>query len=164
MKSMQHRIAMTCIALLVVLAAPATAFADVGFMGWGPRFGISDDPDQGIIGVHFDLGEFADNVRFRPSVEAGFGDDVTSFLANGLVAYYFDVKSSVTPYVGGQAVFAFFDFDDEGDGDGDSETEIGLDAVGGIEIAMKGDTRFLTELQVGFGDIHDFKLMVGWTF
>ena len=161
MKSMQHRIAMTCIALLVVLTAPATAFADVGFMGWGPRFGISDDPDQGIIGVHFDLGEFADNVRFRPSVEVGFGDDVNTFLANGLVAYYFDVKSSVTPYVGGQAVFAFFDPDED---DADSETEIGLDAVGGIEIAMKGDTRFLTELQIGFGDIHDFKLMVGWTF
>ena len=159
MKSMQHRIAMTCIALLVVLTAPATAFADVGFMGWGPRFGVADDPDQGIIGVHFDLGEFADNVRFRPSVEVGFGDDVNSFLANGLVAYYFDVQSSVVPYVGGQAVFAYFDPDE-----GDNETEIGMDAVGGIEIAMKGDTRFLTELQVGFGDIHDFKLMVGWTF
>ena len=48
--------------------------------------------------------------------------------------------------------------------DGDSETELGMDAVGDIEIMMKGDTCFLTELQIGFGDIHDFKLMVGWTF
>ena len=159
MKSLRHRIAMASLALLVVLPATAPAFADVGFVGWGPRVGISDDPDQGIIGAHFDLGEFADNVRFRPSVEIGFGDDVTTFLANGLVAYYFDVDSAVTPYAGGQAVFAYFDPDDA-----DSETELGIDVVGGIEIGMKGDTRFLTELQIGFGDIHDFKLMVGWTF
>ena len=164
MRSLRHRIAMASIALLVVLCAPATTFADMGFVGWGPRFGISDDPDQGIIGVHFDLGEFADNVRFRPSLEAGFGDDVTSFLANGLVAYYFDTSAKVDPYAGAQAVFAFFNFDDDDGGDDDSETEIGLDVVGGVEFPMKGDTRFLTELQIGFGDIHDFKLMVGWTF
>jgi hypothetical protein len=159
MKALRHRLAMACIVLLVVLAATATSHADMGFVGWGPRFGISDDPDQGIIGAHFDLGEFADNVRFRPSVEIGFGDDVTSFLANGLVAYYFDTQASVTPFAGAQAAVAFFDPDDA-----DSETEIGIDVVGGIEIPMKGSTRFLTELQIGFGDIHDFKLMVGWTF
>jgi len=162
MRSLRHRIAMASIAFLVLLTVPATAFADMGFVGWGPRFGLSDDPDQGLIGAHFDLGEFADNVRFRPSVEVGFGDDITSFLANGLVAYYFDTNAKVDPYAGAQAVFAYFNFDD--DIDDDSETELGVDIVGGIEVAMKDNTRFLTELQIGFGDIHDFKLMVGWTF
>ncbi len=154
MKARRYAIALSLIALL---AAPALTHADIEWRGWGPRVGVSDDPDQVVGGVHFDLGELANNVHFRPSAEMGIGDDVTSLLGNALVMYMWDLQ--VDPYAGGQVVVAWFNPDN-----GDSETELGIDAVGGFEMTFSGGTRFHTELQAGIGDIHDFKLMAGWTF
>jgi len=151
------------IAAALGLAAFGPAAAETGFRGWGPRVGISDDPDQLVVGVHFDLGEFAPHVRWQPSVDFGFGDDVFAFTGNLMVAYYFPMNGSVTPYAGGQVTAAYFNFDNPQNGD-DSDTEIGLAGVGGIETTLKGGTRFLAELQLGFGDVPDVKLLVGWTF
>ena len=152
------------IAVAVVLgwATLGPAVADAGYRGWGPLVGVSDDPDQIVAGVHFDLGEFAPHVRWQPSVDFGFGDDVFAFTGNLMVAYYFPVQGTVTPYAGGQLTAAYFDFDD--DRGGDSDTEIGLAGVGGIETKLKGGTRFLAELQLGFGDVPDVKVLIGWTF
>jgi len=144
---------------IVACLVSGWAAADVGYRGWGPRVGLSDDPDQIVGGVHFDLGEFSPHVRLQPSVEVGFGDHVNSLLGNIMVSYYFQPQKSVTPYAGGQLTAAFFDPDR-----GDSETEIGIAAIGGIETRLKGGTRFLAEIQLGFGDIPDVKLMAGWTF
>ncbi len=145
------------VVLLITLPAAAGA-AESGFQGWGPRLGFASDPDQAIGGVHFDMGEIAPNFRWEPNLEIGFGDEVTSFSANVLFAYYFPNKSSVTPYAGGQLAAVFFDPDK-----GDSNTEIGADAVGGIETTF-GSTRMFFELQLGFGDIHDAKIIAGWKF
>lgn len=140
------------------LIAPTFAESDIEFRGWGPRVGLSDDPDQVVGGVHFHLGEFAPNVFWQPSVDIGFGDDVTTLTGNVLVAYRFRPDFELQPYVGGQLTVAFYDIDDAG-----SETEIGPAVVGGFETAM-GETTFLLELQLGFGDIPDTKLMAGWRF
>lgn len=147
-------------AVLLGCAVQVALAGEVGLQSWGPRVGVSDSPDQVLAGVHFDMGELAPHVRWQPSVEIGFGDHVRSLLGNVLFAYYFQPQgSSLTPYAGGQLTVAYFD-PDEGEGD----TELGVDAVGGFEVKMRGGTRFLTELQIGFGDIHDLKLMVGWKF
>ena len=61
----------------------------IQWKGWGARVGLSSDPDQGYGGVHFNLGEFAKNVRFRPSVELGFGDDQTLLQVLAEVHYVF---------------------------------------------------------------------------
>ncbi len=161
--------------LLPVLSTPALAQSrGFGFQGWGPRVGISSDPDQVIGGVHFDLGDFARGVRFQPSAEIGFGDDVVTLLANGMVSYYFPIDAPVTPYAGGALTVAFYDFDSDcegfggrfgrGRGDCDSETEIGPTAVGGIEMKLDGGSRFLAELNVGFADLPEVKVVAGWTF
>lgn len=169
---MTLRTARTLFSLLLVLALiPVAAPAgDVGFKGWGPRVGVSSDPDQVFGGVHVDFGEFADNVRFQPSAEVGFGDHVTTVQVNFMVSYYFPVKASVTPYAGGSLSAAFFDFRSNCSsfarsfGCANSETEIGPVAVGGIETKLSGKTRFLAELQLGFGDLPDAKLLAGWQF
>ena len=154
-------------ALVVVLCSlPAVAIASgSGYQGWGPRVGFTSDPDQIVGGVHFDMGEIVSNLRWEPNFEVGFGDDVTSLSANVLFAYYFPLKSNITPYAGGQLAAVYFDWDDgHGDhNDGGSDTEIGVDAVGGIETKV-GGARMLFELQIGFGDIHDAKFLVGWKF
>ena len=144
---------------MALLMTTTLAHADIGWRGWGPRVGVADDPDQVIGGVHFDLGTFAPHVFFRPSVEMGIGDDVISVLGNAAAYYMWENIDPVKPYAGGQVVAAWFNPDH-----GDSETEVGVDGIGGIELTMDGGTRFHTEIQAGFGDIHDFKLMAGWTF
>ena len=153
------RLARIAFAGIVGLAAYGAAAADIGYHGWGPRVGVADNPDQVVVGAHWDLGEFTPNLRFQPSVEVGIGDDVNAFLGNFMVAWYFSPQGKVRPYVGGQVVVGWFDPDE-----GDSDVEIGTAPVGGVEMKLDGGTRFLAEIQFGIGDIHDAKVMVGWTF
>ena len=163
------------IALAAALAAAGSAAwaagpeetSQLGLRGWGPRVGVSSDPDQFVAGVQFDLGDFVRNLRLQPSVEAGFGDHKTSLYGNFMVAYYFPVKAAVTPYAGGQVTAWFFDNDEAHDHrfDDGFNTEIGVVAVGGFEARLKSRTRFLAELQLRLiSDLPDAKLMVGWTF
>ena len=158
-------------AIGVTLLATAASAADIGWYGWGPRVGLSSDPDQVIGGAQFDLGEFTRNLRFQPSAEIGFGDDMVSFYGNAMTAYYFPVKGNVIPYAGAQITAWLVDFDDEpGDQPFDDEfddgfnTEIGLAALGGIETRLKSGTRFLAELQVEVTNHPEIKVMAGWTF
>lgn len=161
------------IAALIFAAGSAVSAADVGFRGWGPRVGVSEDPDQVFAGAHFDLGEFVTNLRWQPSVELGVGDDRVTLFGSFMVAYYFPVKAAVTPYAGAQVIAGFVDFDpdpgepireDDEDLEDGFNAEVGLAAVGGIETKLKGGTRFLAELQVGVADAPDVRVLVGWTF
>ena len=143
-----------------------------GYQGWGIRAGISETPDQFVVGAHVNLGEFARGVRFQPSIELGFGDDVFSAAGNLAVFYYFPLQATVTPYVGGQITAIHYDLDNDCAGFGGrfgsacsgSETEIGPAAVGGIETEMSSGSKFLAEIQVGFRDLPEVKLVAGWTF
>lgn len=83
----------------LALAGPDT---DVGFAGWGPRVGLSLDPDQIHFGAHIDFGNFAKHVRFQPNMEMGFGDNLKLFTLNAEAAYRFSSQWDVwTPYLGG---------------------------------------------------------------
>ncbi len=162
-RSAAFRIAMTVLALAAFGAASA---ADTGFQGWGPRVGATDDPDQIVVGVHLDMGEIARNVRWQPNFEIGFGDDWKSLSGNVLVAYYFGKQGRFQPYAGGQLAIVYFDHDDNGfdDDRSDGDTEFGFDAVGGFEFPLGAGARMLFELQLGFGDVHDAKIVAGWKF
>jgi hypothetical protein len=164
MRSRRYLVAL----IAAVVATTAARASGVEFRGVGPRVGASDNPDQFVAGVQFDLGEFAKNVRWQPSVELGFGDHKTSLYGNFMVAYYFPVKAAVTPYAGAEAVLWLFDNDGNRDPQFDDgfNTQIGLAAVGGIETRVgRGTTRFLAELQLRVvSDMPDAKIMVGWTF
>lgn len=152
--------------LLAGSGVPALAQGTQGvrWEGWGLRVGISADPDQAYGGVHFNLGEFAKDVRFRPTLELGFGDDVTLFQALAEVHYVFSKVQVWKPYVGGGAGLTYADVDDDGRGD-DSDTEFSLAGVGGVETKLKSGTGFLLELKIGFGDNDpDAKFCVGWSF
>lgn len=175
MMRLRSMIAVCVIAAAAAVAPAAAAEAaaavetGVGFRGWGPRFGASADADQVVVGAQFDLGEFTKNLRWQPSVELGFGDDKLSLYGNFMVAYCFPVKAAVTPYAGAQVTLWLFDEDnpDNNRNDGFDDgfnAEIGLYAVGGIETKLKAGSRFLAELQVGIGDVPDFRVLVGWTF
>jgi len=161
---MKARIAAPLLLLpvLLVLSSPVLAqgTAQIEYRGWGVRVGASSDPDQIYGGVHWDLGEFARNVRFRPNVELGFGDDVTTIQGNAEVHYVFSKVQVWKPYVGGSAGVIFVDPDQGG-----SETDLTVMGVGGVETKLKSATSFFIEAKIGLTDNEpDFKIGVGWTW
>ncbi len=162
------------LALVLVVVVPATAHAgsesEVGFRGWGPRVGLTVDPDQIHLGAHVDFGNFARHVRFQPNLEVGFGV-VTLFALNFEAAYRFQSRWNVwTPYVGGGLGLNFVrgdlghrwlgshHFHDN------TGAQAGLNILGGIEKGLRNGDRFFAEAKLGFSNSPDLKLTVGWTF
>ena len=154
-------------AALSVTFGPTLALADpdtdVGFRGWGPRVGLSLDPNQVHFGAHLDFGNFAKHVRFQPNLELGFGEDEKLFTVNAEAAYRFSSNWDVwTPYVGGGLGANIKSFDDGNDSD--SETALGVNLLGGIEKGLSSGDRFFIEGKFSVNDEPDAKITVGWTF
>lgn len=151
--------ALLTVLVTLCLAVPATA--EMGFYGWGPRLGFADDPDQIVVGIHQDFGEFVRNLRFQPNLEAGFGDDVTTISATIPVHYRFTGLASTTPYVGGGILLAWINRE-KPRGNDDSEFQINPVLVGGAEWKIGSRNDLLLELHIAGGDAFDLKLVVGW--
>lgn len=149
--------------LWLFLGAALPAAAEMGFRGWGIRAGVGEDPDQGVVGLHTNLGEFARAVRFQPSFELGAGDDATIVSLNVPAHYRFSVSSQYTPYAGGGIVVSYVDFDPPHRmSRGDNEVEISALLVGGIEWPLASGNDVFLELGLPTGDIHQAKFIVGW--
>ena len=156
---------------IVVAAFGFTSYAradsgdKTGFRGWGPRIGLTANPDQFHFGAHADFGNFGEHVRVQPSLEVGLGDNLTVFAINLDAQYRFASRWDVwTPYLGGGPGIFFVSVDSNGKVDGASDTDIGLSAVGGIEKGLANGSRFFIEGRLGFVDAPDFKATAGWTF
>jgi len=136
---------------LAFLGSAGPAFAESGI---GFRAGLSLDPDDFVIGIHFRTDPISENNLFIvPSIEAGFGD-VTMLALNGDLHYVFNADAKVDPYIGGGVTVNWFDTE------GDSDTEVGGGVLGGI---LFGSTRqMFFEVKIGLGDVPDAKLLVGW--
>lgn len=156
---MQNRFRAVLILSLVFLALPGVASADLLFRGWGIRAGIGDDPDQGIVGAQWDLGTLTTNLRFQPNFELGFGDNRTIAGLTLPLHYVFPVDGSFVPYAGGGAVVAYIDRDN-----GKSETEVAAALTFGVDIILKSHNKLFIELDVQSGDVHNVKLMFGWSW
>lgn len=157
-----------CLISGAILTTAAGA-QNLGFHGWGPRAGFSVDPDQGVVGVHFNLGEFVRNLRFQPAIDVGFGDDLTVVQATIPVLYRFEVPGNYTPYAGGGLGVAWVDIDDDRCGPpprrcDDSDVEAAPVGVAGIEWPLRGGNDVFLEANVSGGDLPDVKLLVGWQF
>jgi hypothetical protein len=149
--------------LLLVLSLcallPAAAQAELR-SGIGPRVGLSVSPDQLLIGGQAIIGEVAPNLTFDPSVELGFGDDVTTLAANFDLHYHFDIENVTwRPYAGFGADIVFADVDGGG-----SDTEVGGGIILGAGAPTSSGNRFFGELKFGLGDVPDLKIVVGWNF
>lgn len=144
-------------------ATSLSAAANLGFYGWGFRAGLSEDPDQVVIGIHQDLGEVAPDLRLQPNLEAGFGDDLTILSLTIPVHYRLTADDRViTPYLGLGVELAYVELDDPpGRGD-DSKFEVSPDIIGGLEWSIASGNDLLIELHILPGETADFKLMAGW--
>jgi opacity protein-like surface antigen len=154
------------IAVVLLMVAPAWAedetFNTDSIKGWGVRFGLTDDPNQFVVGAQYDFGEITNGVHFEPNIELGFGDDFTILSTTAAAHYHFKDVEKIRPYAGAGVALAYVDID-HAQGD-DSEIEIAVKAIGGIMWPLKNKRDFFVELNLNFGDIQDAQLMAGWRF
>lgn len=156
---MQRITRLVLLLILALVVLPGAASADLLYRGWGIRAGVGDDPDQGIVGAHWDLGTLTTNLRFQPNFELGFGDNQTIAGLTLPLHYVFPVNGSFVPYAGGGAVLAYVDRDK-----GDSEFEVAAALTFGVDMILKSRNKLFIELDVQSGDVHDVKLMFGWSW
>jgi hypothetical protein len=153
-------------AFLLLLGAGTVMAQDggLGFRGWGPRVGLTVNPDQVHFGLHADFGNFAQQVRFQPNFELGVGDGYTVGSANFEVHYRFRNNWDVWgPYVGGGVGVLFTDREVDGFGNR-SDAESAVSVLGGIEKNTSDNDRLFFEAKFGLVEAPSLKLTLGWTF
>jgi hypothetical protein len=143
---------------LVALVAVFGWVASAEAQGPGVRGGVSIDPDQFYFGAHYETGALVDRLHFRPNVEAGLGDDLTTIALNFDFAYKFPARNEWRIVAGGGPAINFYRFD--GGGDDDTESEPGLNFLLGVE----HNSGLFFEFKIGAIDSPELKFGVGWTF
>jgi hypothetical protein len=126
--------------------------------GPGVRGGVSIDPDQFYFGAHYETEALVDRVHFKPNVEAGFGDDLTTIALNFDFVYKFPQRNGWRLFAGGGPAVNFYRFDRPGDDD--TESEPGLNFLLGVE----SETGLFFEFKIGAIDSPELKFGVGWSF
>ena len=147
--------------LAVALCAHASASA-----GWGPRVGLSSDPDQIFGGFQWNVGEIAPHLRAMPSAELGLGDDILRLAGNIGIHYMFTGGTSRwAPYLGGELTLSYLDFDRPAGFTGDdTDTELGLSLAAGVETRLTGGKILNLELRFGLENTPDVQVHAGWIF
>jgi hypothetical protein len=154
------------VAALVLAAASVPASAgtgdQVGYRGWGPRFGISSGPDQVHLGAHVDFGYFAEHFRLQPNLEVGFGSGRVLTAFNVETSYRFRTAwGDWSPYAGGGIGLDRVSRDNSSFG---ATSDLGASALGGIEKGLANGDRFFLETKLGLSHAPDIKISAGWTF
>jgi hypothetical protein len=151
-------IAIVAIVLIAMASMPAAAQTS-----WGPRGGITFDPDQVHVGFHVDTGELFPDGYFVPNLEVGFGDHMTLIALNPELLYRFPQLAG-RPwrfYVGGGLGINWLNWNDDHLGNDDSDTELGLNALGGMSRRLPGGNVLFLELKIGLADSPDAKITIG---
>jgi hypothetical protein len=144
------RVAVGLAAAAVVFTAAASPAAAQEF---GVRAGASVDPDQFYFGAHVETDPLADRIHFRPNVELGVGNDLTTVAVNLELVYKVPLRRQPwTFYGGGGPAINFYDTDRG------SDTEGGFNLLGGLE----HDKGLFFEVKLGLVDSPDFKIGVGY--
>jgi hypothetical protein len=151
---MRHRIVLSVLALLAVVALPARAQTHAGV-----RAGASSDPDQFFFGGHIETAPLIERLTFRPNVEVGVGDDVTTIALN--IEFVYSIPLEQQPwrvYAGGGPAANIYSF---GDRRGDD-----TDVAGGFNVlvGVQHTGGLFTELKVGAIDSPSLKFAVGYAF
>jgi hypothetical protein len=151
-------LAAAILAAALLAAAPSPAVAQIG-AGFGVRAGVSADPDQFHFGLHYDTGPLVERLSFRPNVEVGLGNDVTTVAANFEFAYWFPLRRRPWGvYAGGGPSLVVFRYDDRLGG--------GTDAQPGFNllVGIAHSRGFFTEAKLGLIDSPEAKFTVGYTW
>lgn len=141
---------------IMLFAAPASAG-----LAAGGRAGFSADPDQFIIGGQAVLGSVMPRINLVPSLDFGFGNDITVTTFN--IDFQFNLPSlpKVSPnlYVGAGPSIVRVNPDK-----GNSDTDVGLSLLAGMRIPMTGVSYYNLEARFGLENVPDLKVLLGIMF
>jgi hypothetical protein len=143
---------------MIILLASSNAMAQRGF---GIRAGASVDPDQFHFGGHFISDPIVSNLSFRPNLEVGVGNDITSICANLEFAFRIPVpKSQLSAYIGAGPALNVYRHGESRIQPSHTNTGGGFNLLFGLE-HREG---LFGELKVGTIDSPEVKITVGFTF
>lgn len=146
-------------ALAFGLAAAQPAFAQQP--GVGARVGVSANPDQFVIGAHYDTGPIVDMLSFRPNVEVGVGDDRTTVAVNFEFAYWIPLRRAPwSVYAGGGPALNVYRYNEDRFGQRDSDVQPGFNLL----IGLAHRRGLFVEAKLGLIDSPEAKFSVGYTW
>jgi hypothetical protein len=133
----------------LLTAAPASAQTSAGI-----RAGLSVDPDQFYFGGHVETRPLIDQLRFKPNVEIGIGNDLTLVAMNVEFAYVFPSRRDWNMYAGAGPALVIVD------------TNSDTDSGGGFNLLVGAshDSGLFVEFKVGMVDSPNVKIGVGYSF
>lgn len=137
----------------VVVMTCAVAVPAAGQQKAGVRAGVSGDPDQFYFGGHFETEPLVDRLRFRPNIEIGVGNDLTTVAFNFEFVYVFPSKQTWNLYAGGGPALNVYDGNRFTSTDGGFNLLVGAAHEGGL----------FGEFKIGLVDSPDFKIGVGYS-
>lgn len=155
--------------MLVTFLVPSLADAEtLGLRSWGPRAGYrigENSFDQVVFGIHADLGDVVEDIRFAPNFEVGLGSNTTIFSIDPELHYVFrenPLGENTFFYAGGGLGIHIIKFDvdddveDALDGFGvevdDSETDLKINLTAGVETQTSDSFGYFGEFRVSFMD------------
>jgi hypothetical protein len=146
--------------LVIIFSASAASAAGDAPRSYGIRAGYGHNPDQFVIGAQADMGDIYSRIHFFPSIDAGFGDHVTTIGFNGDFKVFLPLpESSVSLYGLAGPTIEYWSWDAGG-----SDTEIGLYLGGGVRMALGGAGWYNLEVRAGIGDVPDLRILIGVLF
>jgi hypothetical protein len=137
-----------------VLVVWAALSGHAAAQGVGVRAGASVDPDQFYFGGHAETPPIVDQLRFRPNIEIGVGNDVTVVAVNVEFTYVILPTDQWSLYAGAGPALNIIHTDRATDSEGGFNLLFGASHSGGL----------FGEVKVGFLDSPNFKVGVGYTF
>jgi hypothetical protein len=135
-------------ALLFLAARPAAA------QSFGPRVGVSVDPDQFVFGGHYETKPLVEHITFRPNIEIGVGNDLTVTCFNFELTYHFPDSHSWNVYAGGGPALVLVNQGHHTDSGGGFNLLVGIQAHEGL----------FGEVKAGMIDSPNFKFTIGYMF
>jgi hypothetical protein len=141
------------------VAAPTPAMAQAG--GAGLRAGVSADPDQFFFGAHVDTGLLVERISFRPNLEVGLGDDITTLAGNFDFVFWIPSRRAWSLYAGAGPALNVYRWDaPRWDDDDETTIEPGFNVLVGL--AHRGG--LFTEFRVGLIDSPEIKFGIGYSW
>ena len=153
-------------ALSILLASAAVAQGGPSLRGWGFRAGVSDRPDQFIVGAQADFGELFENLAFIPNVELGVGDDQNILSVTAPVFFRWPEAGPFDFYAGGGISTGFVDRDeaDEPGEDDGVEFIIAPMIAAGLAWPIGQGSEGAVELAATANELQNLKLVFRYMF
>jgi hypothetical protein len=146
-------------AVISILLLPWLAQARTHNLGFGLRAGMGLDPDQFVVGAQFSMGKSIGIFRFVPSVDVGFGSNLTVFNLNADFLLRLLIRDTPLELYGGVGpTLVFWDFK------GSSAWEFAGTLILGTQVHLSRSFASNLEARIGIGDTPDFRLLLVFFF